>query len=168
MTKRLLIAAGLVAALAAGSAVSFAQGPGPGGRGGPGFRGGPHGRGPGADLGLRGVQLTDAQREQMRSIMQNHRTELESVGKALREAHRAFADAVRAGDEATIRSSSTAVGTAMADEAILRAKVRAEAQALLTPEQQQQLKERETERQQRMQEREQRLQQRRQQQPPPQ
>ena len=159
MTKRLWIAAGLVAALAAGGAVTFAQGPGPGG---PGPRGGAHGRGPRADLGLRGVQLTDTQRDQVRSMMESHRTEREAVGKALREAHRAFADAVRSGDEAAIRSRSTAIGNAMADEAILHAKVRAEVQALLTPEQQQQLKEREAERQQRMRGREQRLQQRQQ------
>jgi periplasmic protein CpxP/Spy len=166
MTKRLLVAAGLTAALAAGATVMFAQGPGPRVPGGPGgFRGGPHG-GPRADLGLHGVQLTDAQRDQVRSIMEAHRTEFDNLAKALREAHRGFADAVRSGDESTIRARSTAIGTAMADEAILRAKVRSEVHALLTPEQQQQLKEREAEREKRRQEREQLMLQRRQQRPP--
>jgi Spy/CpxP family protein refolding chaperone len=163
MTKRILVAAGLVAALAGGTAVGFAQGPG--GRGGPGIEGpgrGPRGGGPRVDFGLRGVELTDAQREQVRSIMQSHRTEFDNIGKALREAHRAFAEATRADalDEATIRARSTAVANAMADEAILRAKVRSEVHALLTAEQHQQLKERETAMQKRIQERQQRQQQR--------
>jgi Spy/CpxP family protein refolding chaperone len=159
MTKRMLIAAGLVAALAGGTAVSFAQGPG--GPGGPGIerQRGPRG-GPRIDFGLRGVQLTESQREQVQSIMQSHRTEFENAAKALRDAHRAFGDATRAAtiDEAAIRQHSTAVASAMADDAILRAKVRAEVHALLTPEQQQQLKDREAAMQKRVQERQQRLQ----------
>ena len=171
MTKRILIAAGLVAALAGGTAIGFAQGPGPGGAG-------MHARGPrgGArmDLGLRGVQLTDAQRDQVRTIMETHRADLENTRKALREAHRAFAAAARAAsvDEAAVRESSTAVANAMAAEAIARARVRTDVHALLTPEQQQQLKEREATMQKRMQERQerqkQRLEQRRQRQRPPQ
>lgn len=166
MTKRILVAAGLVAALAAGTAVSFAQGPGPRA---PGVGPGPHGPGRRGDLGLRGVQLTDAQREQVQSIMQSHRAEFDNVGKALGEAHRAFAEATRSGDEAAIRARSTAVANAMAEEAILRAKVRSEVHALLTPEQLQEITQREAEMQKRMQERGERLQQRQQQrQRPPQ
>jgi protein CpxP len=95
-------------------------------------------------LGLRGVDLTDAQREQVRSIMESHKTEMDEAGTKLRDAHRAFAEAVQAAtvDEATVRARSTAVATAMADDALLRAKIRAEVQAILTPEQQQQLKQR--------------------------
>jgi protein CpxP len=151
MTKRILVAAGLVAALAGGTAVSFAQPGRPGVDPGP---RGPRGSGPG-NLGLRGVQLTDAQREQVRSIVESHRAEFDNVGTALRQAHRAFAEATRAegSDEATIRARAAAVGSAMADEAILRAKVRTEVHAVLTPEQQQQLKEREAAFEKRLQER---------------
>jgi protein CpxP len=171
MTKRILVAAGLVAALAGGTTLGFAQG-----RGGPGGPGqgmaGPRGHGPRFDFGLRGVQLTDAQREQVRSIVESHRAEFQATGQALRDAHRAFAEATRAEsiDEATVRTRATAVASAMADEAVLRSKVRAEVHALLTPEQQQQLKERQAEMQKRQQERMQRqkerLQQRQQQRPP--
>lgn len=168
MTKRFLVAAGLVAALAGGTAVSFAQGPGRSGPGlsGPG-RGGPRGVAR-MDFGLRGVQLTDAQREQVRSIMQSHRAEFENTRKALGEAQRAFAEATRAAafDEATIRARSTALAGAMAEDAILRAKVRTEVHGLLTAEQQQQLKDREATRQKRMQERQDRQKQRGQQRPP--
>jgi periplasmic protein CpxP/Spy len=155
MTKRILIAAGLVAALAGGGAIALAQAPqagpgvqrGPGGPGGPGprMRGGPMG-----DLGLRGVELTDAQREQVRSVMESHQTELQQVGTKLRDAHRSFAEAARADtlDENTLRTRSAALAAAMTDEAILRAKVRAELRGILTAEQQQQLNDRSKDRRQ--------------------
>lgn len=164
MTKRTLIAAGLAAVLAGGTAVAIAQPPqgGPGmqagrrGPGGPG-RGAPRG-GPLGDLGLRGIDLTDAQREQVRSIMDSHKDEFQKAGTLLRDAHRAFAEAVQADaiNEANIRTRSTAIANAMADEAILRAKVRAEVHGILTAEQLQQLKDRRAEAEKRMQERQQR------------
>jgi protein CpxP len=177
MTKRFLIAAGLVAALAGGTTLTFAQAPaspGPGMRGPQGGPGqlGPRGMrrgGPRLDFGLRGLNLTDAQREQLRSITQAHREEFQKAAEALRTAHRAFGEAVRAGDESTIRSQSTAVANAMAEEAILRAKVRAEVHGLLTPEQQQQLKQRQdaaAKRQQERLERQKQRQEQRQQRPP--
>jgi periplasmic protein CpxP/Spy len=150
MTKRILLGAALIAALAGGSAMVAAQPP----QGGPGLRGpggpgpGPRRVGPGLDLGLRGIELTDAQRDQLRSIMESHKAELDAVGSKVREAHRAFAEAtIEASpiDEATVRARSAAVATAMADEAILRAKVRAEAQSILTAEQLEQLKQRRAE-----------------------
>lgn len=150
MTKRILIAAGLVAALAGGSVIAIAQSPQatPGVQAGAAEGGGP-GRGlrrggPGGDLELRGVDLTDAQRQQVRSIIESHKDETQEVRTKLREAHRAFAEAVRAEtvNEADIRARSTAVATAMADEAILHAKVRAEVHGILTTEQLQQLKDR--------------------------
>ena len=173
MKKRMVIAAALVAALAGGHAVADAQGPrgGPGMRDaqGPGPQGGPRGMrgGPAGDLGLRGVELTEAQREQVRSIMESHKAEFADLGRKLGAAHRAFAEAARSGavDEAAIRTQSSAVAGAMADEAILRARVRAQVHALLTAEQQQQLADREAEMQKRLQERQQREQRRT---PPPQ
>jgi periplasmic protein CpxP/Spy len=156
MTKRILIAAGLVAALAGGGAIALAQAPqgDAGVQRSPGVPGprlrGPKGGGPIGDLGLRGIELTDAQREQVRSITESHNTELRQIATKLREAHRAFAEAVRvdAVDENTVRTRSTALATAMADEAILRAKVRAEVRGILTAEQQQQLNDRSKERRQ--------------------
>lgn len=137
MIKRVLIAAGIVAAVAGGT-VALAQAPAPGGPGvhGPG-RGGRGG--PGADFGLRGVDLTDAQRDQVRAIHESHRSEFDAAHAKLRGAHRAFGEATHAAtiDEAAIRARSAEVAAAMADEAILRAKVRAEVFAILTPEQQQ-------------------------------
>jgi protein CpxP len=164
MKNRVFMAIGLVAALAAGSAVVVAQpqGPGPGvprpGQRGPGPRvGGP------LDFGLRGIELNDTQRDQVRTIMESHRAEFDAAGSKLRDAHRAFAEAVEAAsiDESAIRSASANVAAAMADEAILRAKVRTEVQGILTPEQQEQLKQRRAEMEKRRGERQQRLQPRR-------
>jgi periplasmic protein CpxP/Spy len=172
MKKGIVIAAVLVAALADGHALAGAQAPRgrPEMRGEPGHGGsrGPFRGGPGGDLGLRGIELTDAQREQVRSIMESHREEFAAVRTKLGEAHRAFAAATRgdAVDEAAIRTQSTAVANAMADDAILRARVRSQVHALLTAEQQQQLKEREAEMQKRVQEREEQLKQRQQRRPP--
>lgn len=152
MLKRVLIAAGLAAALAGGTAVAVAQppqeGPGmPGAGRGPrvGMRGG---FGPGRVLPLRGVDLTDAQREQLRSIMASHKAEFDQVRTTLREAHAALAAASsgQTVDEAAIRATTTALAAAMADEAILRARVRAEAFGMLTAEQQQTLQDRQAER----------------------
>jgi periplasmic protein CpxP/Spy len=137
MMKRIVLYAGLAAALVGGSALAAAQPP----QGGPGVFGrGPRAGSP-ADFGLRGIDLTDAQREQVRAIMESNRTALEQASKTLREAHRAFAEATAGAtiDEAALRARSTTLAGAMADEAIVRSKVRAEVHALLTPEQQQQL-----------------------------
>ena len=150
MIKRVLIAASVVAALAGGAAVAVAQGPGPGG---PGFHGRGGRGGPGADFGLRGIELTNEQRDQVRKIQESHRAEFDAVRTRVREAHRGFAEATTAAtiDEAAIRARSTDVAAAMAEEAILGAKVRAEIFAILTPEQQQQVNERRSTLQQRRQ-----------------
>jgi periplasmic protein CpxP/Spy len=136
MTKRTFIIAGLVAVLGSAAAMAQPQG-GPAPRG---LRGG-H-MAPFGDLGLRGVDLTDAQREQFKSIIESHQPELQKAGEALRHAHRGLADAVQAQpiNEEAIRTASAAVGVAMGNEAVLRAKVRAETLTILTAEQQEQLK----------------------------
>lgn len=175
MQKRMVMAAALVAALAGGHVLADAQAPrggpemrrapGPGPEGGPrgGWRGGPVG-----DLGLRGIELTDAQRQEVRSIMEAHREQFADLRSKLGTAHRAFAAAQRAADvdEAAIRTQSAALANVMADDAILRAQVRSRVHALLTAEQQQQLEDREAAMQKRRQERGQQLEQRQQRRPP--
>jgi Spy/CpxP family protein refolding chaperone len=141
MSKRIFIALGLVAVLA-GAAIAQNAGPqGPGPRRGP---GGPGGRGFAGDLGLRGIELTETQREQVRTIMERHQTGLQQAMTRLRDAHRGLAEATQADslNEQTVRTQAAAVGSAMADEAILRARMRSEVLAILTAEQQQQLKQR--------------------------
>ena len=126
MNKRVLAAVGLAAILGGTTAVTLAQPPA-GRRGRPG-RGPRGGAGRSAGFGLRGIDLTEAQRDQIRTITQSHQDATRAAHTKLREAHRALAEATQADtiDEAAIRARSADVATAMADEAILRGRIRAE------------------------------------------
>ncbi len=114
-------------------------GPPPGGRfGGPGGRGGPGG--PLGPLGpmLQRLNLTDAQKDQVKTTVESHREEMKSVGDRARTAHEALDKAANADtfDEATIRSHSAEVSAIEADMIVLQARVRSEVFQILTPEQQ--------------------------------
>lgn len=90
-------------------------------------------------MGLRGLNLTEDQRTQVRSILQSHREDFKALlekGRAAREQLQQAASGSPV-DENAVRNASGAVGDAAADAAILRAKVRNEIFALLTPEQRQ-------------------------------
>lgn len=129
---------------------------GPGGMGrGPGMRGGPGGPagfgGPGGMMGgpfgmlgvnLRAAELTEAQQKQVQAVVQSHREEQAAIGERMRAARAALQEAVEADafDEAVIRAKAADVAAIEADAAVLRAKVRAEVLALLTPEQVQKVK----------------------------
>ena len=101
--------------------------------GGPGM-GGPLGR---LGFALRQLELTDAQREQVRTIMQGHQAEMKALGERLRTAHKGVDAAVTASpfDEGAIREASAGLASVIADGAVLRAKVRSEVWDVLTPEQ---------------------------------
>ena len=81
--------------------------------------------------------LTEAQREQVKGIIDNHRDEFKQVGDKLRAAHEAMGALIDADtlDENAIRAKSVDVAAAEADAAILNARVRTEVFAILTPEQ---------------------------------
>lgn len=145
MTKRWTVAVGAIlgAALLAGTgaAVVAAREQGPGGPGGMmGRRGGPGGPGgPGGLLpGLRALDLTDAQREQVKATMDAHKATFDAQRDKLEAAHKALNEAITAGpfDEATVRQKAADLAVLDADGAVLRAKVYSEVWALLTPEQQ--------------------------------
>jgi periplasmic protein CpxP/Spy len=138
---RVLTGAALIALLAGGAA--FAQAPArPGGAGGSG-RGvrGPGGPG-GAGLPLAQLNLTDAQREQIRSITEQRPDQ----GQQLQERLRAAVDAQRKAvetlpvNEGAIRAAAQELALAEAEVAIQRAHTRADVFAILTPEQQEQVK----------------------------
>ena len=124
-----------------------------GGPGGPGRFGGPGG-GPMGMLPMLGrdLNLTDAQRDQVKSVMQSHRNDLKTLGDRTFEAHRALEAVISADtiDEAAIRARSADLATVEADMAVMRAQVRAEVWQILTPEQQQQARTLQAEMQQRM------------------
>jgi Spy/CpxP family protein refolding chaperone len=137
-----MVAAGvLMAGLLAGGAV-FAQGPGgPGGRGGPG-RGGRFGGAGDLALPLRELNLSDAQRQQVRDIVTRHAEQDRQVQERLRAAMDAQRKAVETlpVNEGAIRAASADLANAEADAAIARAHLRADVFQVLTPEQQDQAK----------------------------
>jgi periplasmic protein CpxP/Spy len=153
------------ALLAAGlGTAALAQGP-EGRRGGRGFGHGGRGGFPLAQL-----ELTDAQRQQVRDVMARHREEMRAAGTKLGEAQRAqreAADTVPV-NEGLIRSTSQALAEAQTGMALARARVRSEIWTLLTPEQQAKATELKRQRENRMKERRERMQQRRQQRGQPQ
>jgi Spy/CpxP family protein refolding chaperone len=143
---RVFTVAALVAGLLAGGA-AYAQGPGAGGRGrGPGGFG--PGFGPGGGLPLRALNLTDAQREQVRTLTQQYREQNRTAAERLRAAFEAQRRAVETVpvNEQLIRSTTQELADAQAEVAIQRARMHSEVFALLTPEQQAEAKKLQAER----------------------
>jgi Spy/CpxP family protein refolding chaperone len=109
------------------------------------------------------LDLTDAQREQVRGIVGSHQAALKEIGDRLRVAHEGMeglitADAV---DEAAIRAKSAEVAAVQADAAVLRARVHHDVFSVLTAEQQAKAKELRAQRETRQKERAQNFRERR-------
>jgi periplasmic protein CpxP/Spy len=157
----------LVAALVTGGALAYAQGPpadGPRGRG-PGFGPG----GPAAGLALRGLDLTEAQQEQVRQLSQQNREQMRLLMEKMRAAQDARRKAVETVpfNERDVRAAMKDVTDIEADLAVAEARLQADIYNLLSSDQQQRLqkmradrearaKQRETQQQQRLQQRQQR------------
>lgn len=128
-----------------------AQGPG-GGRNGRG-RGGPGelhaGGGPGPGGGFRGAgpaallrlpSLTDAQRDQLRTLGESRREEMGQLTRRVADARRALQTSAEAGQ--VDESKAVELGTATTALAVARARLHSEALAILTPEQRAELSKR--------------------------
>jgi Spy/CpxP family protein refolding chaperone len=152
---RYFIIAALVLLVAGTTAAVFAQGPG-------GLRGrGPGGPG-GAGFPLGALNLTDAQREQVRQTTVQHREQTRGLIERLRAAHTAREQAVEAIplDEGRVRAAMQELAGVEADLAVEQARLHSQLFAILTPEQQAQAQKLRAERQARMKERMGRMQQR--------
>ena len=146
MTRRIAIVAAALA-LSLGALPLMAQAPG-GGFGAAGQRpGGPgrgRGAGPGGPMGifpgLNQVGLTDAQRDQVRSILEQERQSGDPGGK-MRQAEEALRSAILADvpDSQAIDAAKAAVNTARAAELDRRADLMQKIAQILTPAQRQQL-----------------------------
>ena len=163
MTKAVsgALSLGLVAALAV---PVLAQGPDSRRHG---KRGGFGRVGPGAaGLPLRQLELTDAQREQVRGIVTARSAEMKTIHEKLRAARGAEHAAVTRipVDENEVRARVTEAAAIEADLAVIRARVHEQIYQVLTPEQQQKAKTLQAERQKQRAERMERAKQRRQQQ----
>jgi Spy/CpxP family protein refolding chaperone len=125
-------------------------GPGGGGFGGPGGRGRGGPGGPGGVLGpmmLGRLDLTDAQKERVKGIVESHQAEMKTLGTKAMKAQRALEDAVVGDtfDEATVRMRAAEVGSVEADFTVARARVYSEVFQALTADQQKKLKDMRTE-----------------------
>jgi Spy/CpxP family protein refolding chaperone len=138
--KRLGLGAGAVAlALGLGGAAYVTAQERPAGAGRFGGPGGPGGRGGGiVGLPLRQLNLSDAQEDRVRSIVQSHDAALKEIGTRAAEARRALNEAMMADtvDEGLIRARSSELATVEADMAVLRARIGNEIFQVLTAEQQ--------------------------------
>ena len=90
---------------------------------------------------LRRLDLTEAQRQQIKGILDARRGDLTAARDARAAATKAFAGAVQAGDEASIRTAGTALGNALAGAAVIRVQTVASIKEVLTKEQIQRLDE---------------------------
>ncbi|NWK47429.1 Spy/CpxP family protein refolding chaperone [Ralstonia pickettii] len=128
------------------------HGPGMMGRGpGPAFGpGGPHGMGPhhGGAPFLRGLALSEEQRDKIFAIEYAQMPEAREQRKAIEHARRDLHQMVTSGqyDEARARSLTESLGRAVAREAQLRAQAGAKVMQVLTPEQRKQIADREAQR----------------------
>lgn len=134
-TMRLTMAAAVVAAMV-GAGVATAQGPGghgPG-HGGPGFGMGP----------MAGLDLTDAQREQMKALHEKRRAALEPLREEARTTREAFERALEADspDPTAVGEAALAMKAAREKMHAAHEATRAEVEKMLTDEQRAQLAQR--------------------------
>jgi Spy/CpxP family protein refolding chaperone len=149
-TKRWVILGAAAAAIViAASVVIVAQAQGRGPRS-HGF--GPFGHARGAfgwallQHALDDLDVSQSQREQLHGVLQGRRDEIRAVAQRFVAAGRSLTDLALADqvDEAAIRAQAAALGDAAADAALLRASIHAQTAQILTPEQQQALREHRT------------------------
>lgn len=93
----------------------------------------------GIELPLRQLDVSEAQREQMRSIVEAHAAQARTLAERARAAREALREAITAEvlDEALVRQRAADVAAVEADLAVLRAQIHQQVFAVLTPEQQQ-------------------------------
>jgi Spy/CpxP family protein refolding chaperone len=98
--------------------------------------------GPGGPMGMLPmlgprIGLTDAQRDQVTSIVDSHRDEWKALADRARTTHEALNEAITADtmDEGLIRQRAGEMGTVEADVAVARARAKAEVFQILTDEQ---------------------------------
>ena len=120
----------LVALLA--TSVAYAQGPRGGGRGGRGFGSG----GPG--LALNELNLTDAQREQVREIRGRYQEQIQTLSRRLGDLAAKQRQAIETVpvNETLITSATQDMTQAQVEVAIQEARINADIWSVLTPEQQ--------------------------------
>ena len=149
--RKIVVTTGIVAILSAGAVSLFAQA-------GPGRGAGPFGPGGRGGFALGQLDLSDAQKQQVRDIMQRDREQMRSTMQRLDQAMQAQRAAINQVpvNEQAVRAAAAQVATVQADLAVAQARVHADIWNILTPEQQTKAKEIEQQAQARARERQQR------------
>jgi Spy/CpxP family protein refolding chaperone len=92
---------------------------------------------------VRGLNMTQDQKDQVKAILANHKAEIKDVAKENAQARKELAAAMANGtDVQTLKSAYDKVSAAGWDRVLLRNKISAEIKPILTPEQLQQLQKR--------------------------
>ncbi len=90
-----------------------------------------------------GLNLTEQQREQVRSILAGHKDEMRTLAQEAREAQKAFREALAAGtDPAASKPAYDRAAEARWNMLLLRHRIASEIKQILTPEQQEKLEKR--------------------------
>src|SRR6266550_1323516 len=150
--RKIVVTGGIVALMSGWAVALFAQG-GPGRGAAPGAR-----RGFDAGFALGQLNLSDAQKQQVRDITQRHRQQTQPTMQRLQQAmqeQRAAIDQVPV-NEGAVRDASAALAKVQADMAVDQARLHADIFNILTVEQQEKAKQLEQQAQARQQERRQR------------
>ena len=141
MTRRIAIVAALALSLGVLPVLARHQDPGRVGRGGPHMRGGGRG-GPGGPMGLlpglNRIDLSEAQREQIRAILEQERRAGEP-GQPIRQAEQALRTALLAQDAAGVEAAKAALTAAEAAGLERRVQITQKIVQILTTAQRQQL-----------------------------
>jgi len=89
-----------------------------------------------------GLNLTQSQRDQLRSIREAQRPETQALREKMRAARQVLHEVMSADvpDEAAVRAAAAAVAALQADQAVLLARAKGQFMSVLTPEQQAQWK----------------------------
>jgi len=155
--RKIVVTAGLVTLMSAGAVALFAQAQ-PGRGAGPFGPGGPGGRGFAAGFALGQLDLSDAQKQQVRDIMQRHREQSSGTMQRMQQAMQAQRAAINQVpvNEAAVRQAAAALAAVQADSAVEEARLHADIFSVLTVEQQEKAKQLEAQARARGQERRQR------------
>ncbi len=85
---------------------------------------------------LQGLDLTDRQKEQIKTILVNHKTDIQSVAQETRKARQGLREAMTAGaDDASLKTAYDQLSAARWNALMLRKNIAGEVKPILTPDQ---------------------------------
>jgi Spy/CpxP family protein refolding chaperone len=128
-----------------GQGQGMGQGMGPGMRQGrpmPGMMGNPRARGRLVQRGMAQLNLTQAQKDQMKALREQQQKDTQAVRERMKTARQTLQETMKADipEEAAVKTAAGALATVQAEQFALQARGKAQMTKLLTPEQQKHMK----------------------------